>query len=196
MRHRSLAGSMEASRVTRRFSRRLLSSSSALAAMLLPVVAHAADEIIDSGPPPTTVSSTTTFGNVIVGNVNGSQSLFIQSATVSYTGFTVIGFGTSSVFSNANTLTVTGPGGVLQTSAPSTITGPAVIVGEFGTGNQLVVSAGGQVSITHVSSGSPDDVVVGYNTGAGANRITVTDAGSRLSSSQVGALYRSQQQRQ
>ena len=188
MRHRSLAGPKEASRVARRLSRRLLSSSSALAAMLLPVAAHAADASIDSGPPPTTVSSTTTFGNITVGNVNGSQSLFIQSATVSYTGFTVIGFGTSSVFSNANTLTVTGPGAVLQTSAPSTITGPALIVGVFGTGNQLVVSAGGEVAITHVSSGSPDDVVVGFNTGAGANRITVTGAGSRLSSSQSG-LY-------
>jgi T5SS/PEP-CTERM-associated repeat protein len=188
MHHRSLAGSNGASRVTRWFSRRLLSSSSALAAVLLPVAAHAADEIIDSGPPPTTVSSATTFGNITVGNVNGSQSLFIQSATVSYTGFTVIGFGTSSVFSNANTLTVTGPGAVMQTSAPSTITGPALIVGEFGTSNQLVVSAGGQVAITHVSTGGPDDVVVGYKTSAGANRITVTGAGSRFSSSQSG-LY-------
>ena len=188
MRDRSLAGSQQASWVTRRLSRRRLLSSSALAAMLLPVAAHAADETIDSGPPPTTVSSPTTFGNIIVGNVNGSQSLFIQSATVSYTGFTLVGFGTSSVFSNANTLTVTGPGAVLRTSAPSTITGPALIVGVFGTGNQLVVSDGGQVAITHVSSGSPDDVVVGYQTGAGANRITVTGAGSRLSSSQSG-LY-------
>ena len=188
MRDRSLAGSRDASRVTRRFSRRLLSSSSALAALLLPVAAHATDEIIDSGPPPTTVSSPTTFGNVIVGNVNGSQSLFIQAATVSYTGFTVVGLGTSSVFSNSNTLTVTGPGAVLQTSAPSTIPGPALLVGEFGTGNQLLVSAGGQVTVTHVSSGSPDDVVVGYTTGAGANRITVTGAGSRFSSSQSG-LY-------
>ena len=188
MRHRGLAGSKRASRVTHRLSRRLLSSSSALAALLLPVAAHATDEIIDSGPPPTTVSSTTTFENVVVGNVNGSQSLFIQSATVSYTGYTVIGFGTSPTFSNANTLTVTGPGAVLQTSAPSTITGPALIVGVFGTGNELVVSAGGQVTVTHVSSGSPDDVVVGYNTGAGANRITVTGAGSRFSSSQSG-LY-------
>jgi len=156
--------------------------------MLIPVAAHAADEIIDSGPPPTTVSSTTTFDNVVVGNVNGSQSLFVQSATVSYTGFTVIGFGTSSVFSNANTLTVTGLGAVLQTSAPSTVTGPALIVGNYGTGNQLMVSAGGQVIVTHVSSGGPDDVVVGYRTNAGANRITVTGAGSRFSSSQSG-LY-------
>src|SRR5689334_20709230 len=102
MRDRKLAGSKQTSRVTRRLSRRLLSSG-ALAALLLPAAAYAADETVDSGPPPTTVSSPTTFGNIIVGNVNGSQSLFIQSATVSYTGFTLVGFGTSSVFSNANT---------------------------------------------------------------------------------------------
>ena len=51
-----------------------------------------------------------------------------------------------------------------------------------------MVSAGGRVTVTHVSTGGPDDVLVGYTTNAGANKITVTGAGSQFSSSQSG-LY-------
>ena len=154
---------------------------SAFVSLSIPIGTYAADLIVDNGSAPV-VNSTTNVDALTVGDVNGGQQLTVQNGgTLNYTK-AVIGYGSLLSPSDNNTITVTGSNAVLQNVNPaSAVTGPDLTIGNYGSGNQLIISAGGKVTVSVQANSGPDDVVVGYQSGSNNNKITVTGTGSQLS---------------
>jgi len=168
-----------------------VASAFACVGVLAPIGARAANIDVDNGTPLVVQSPTQlTADLLIVGDQHSAQAVTIQSGGQISALAGIVGLGTSGNFSNNNTVTVTGTGSLLQNIDPlQSYTGAALIVGNFGTGNQLTVSAGAHVTITHVSGvSSPDDAVIGYQLAGNNNNITVTGTGSVLSTAQ-STLY-------
>jgi T5SS/PEP-CTERM-associated repeat protein len=145
--------------------------------------AAAAEIVIDNGVPVVVQSPTPLITDkwLFIGETAGSQSLTVQNNGLVQFRFAEIG---NQSTSNNNLVTVTGPGSLFENVAGGviTVTGPALLVGDFGSGNRLLILNGGSVKIKHVDGGnSPDDALIGYRAGANNNNITVTGAGSTLS---------------
>ena len=151
----------------------LLLASRAMATPLPP------DDIFNNQTGNSVTTARSVDGWLIVGQNLPGTSLTLQSGG-SY-GFRVLSIG-DQTGANGNTVTVTGAGSSLANiSGFRSVTGPALVVGTIGTGNQLLILGGAQVNITHVDGGSsPDDVHVGYTATATGNRLSVSGAGSAL----------------
>ncbi len=167
--------------MTRR--RTALAASTALcllpmALAMVPLAARA-DDIFDNQAANPISNARSVDGWLIVGQSLSGTSVTLQNGG-SY-GFRVLSIG-DQAGGNGNTLTVTGAGSALANIAGgSPVTGPALVLGSIGTGNQLLITGGGQVNISHIDGGSsPDDVQVGYTTTASGNRLSVSGAGSAL----------------
>ncbi len=106
--------------------------------------------------------------DLLVGYGGNGNSLTLSAGGTATNINAFIGFhADANSSSNNNSVTVTG------SSSTWTNTG-TLYVGEYGTGNSLLISNGGSVNV----KGANQDTVVGDQTGASGNSVTVTGSGS------------------
>jgi T5SS/PEP-CTERM-associated repeat protein len=120
------------------------------------------------------------FANIYVGTYGSGNSLTVSNgASVSAYSRTYIGYGDSSnsALGNNNTFTVTGKD--VSTSTSSTYsTNGSIDVGTYGSGNKLIVSDGGHVSLNTLTIGVGVDGTASFGSN---NSVSVSGSGSALS---------------
>ena len=161
------------------FKKQLLATSSSvaltLACLALPTHALADDVVYDSG---TTAIPFFVMADkfLIVGDVNPNQTATTSGGFLSFR----VGIVGSTATSNNNILRLTNGTAAANYFSDTAVTGPALLIGNYGGGNLLEVLSGSSLSVTHVDGlASPDDVMLGYH--AGANNNTLRLSGGSLS---------------
>ncbi len=155
-----------------------MAAIASVAVGFIPQFARAANYTIDNNTPQTVANlpASPLTGWLTVGDTNPNQSLTIGTPGYS-AALLQIG---NAAGSTGNTVVINGTAYSNIAGSPA-ITGPALLVGVDGSGNQLTISNAGSITISKIDGSSAYDLQIGYKNTASNNTLTVTGSGSTLS---------------